>query len=144
MYGLPERYRDRIAGARVVANPGCYPEAALLALLPLAGAVEEVVIDAKARGGAGRCRPRRCAPFSRAADNVSPYKVYARTARDRAGARPARDLRRISCRWTAASGHLLRACATAPPATTTCATSPPTMPITPSWRSWRPRRACAP
>lgn len=34
-YGLPELLRDRIAGARVVANPGCYPTAILLALAPL-------------------------------------------------------------------------------------------------------------
>ena len=32
VYGLPERYRDRISGADLVANPGCYPTAALLAL----------------------------------------------------------------------------------------------------------------
>jgi N-acetyl-gamma-glutamyl-phosphate reductase len=77
VYGLPERYRDRIAGARVVANPGCYPEAALLALLPLADAVDEVVIDAKSGvSGAGRA-PTDTVHFSRATDNVSPYKVYA-------------------------------------------------------------------
>ena len=36
VYGFPERYRDALANARFVANPGCYPTAALLALLPLA------------------------------------------------------------------------------------------------------------
>ena len=36
VYGLPERYREAIAGADLVANPGCYPTASLLALLPLA------------------------------------------------------------------------------------------------------------
>src|SRR5262249_61964728 len=46
VYGLPERYRDEIRGARLVANPGCYPEAAILGLLPLAGAIAEVAIDA--------------------------------------------------------------------------------------------------
>jgi N-acetyl-gamma-glutamyl-phosphate reductase len=77
VYGLPERYRDEIAGARVVANPGCYPEASLLALLPLADAVGEVVIDAKSGvSGAGRA-PTEAVHFSQAADNVSPYKVYA-------------------------------------------------------------------
>lgn len=35
IYGLPERYRASIAGARFVANPGCYPTAILLALAPL-------------------------------------------------------------------------------------------------------------
>ncbi len=77
VYGLPERHRDDIRGARLVANPGCYPEAALLALLPLAGSVEDVVIDAKSGvSGAGRT-PTETVHYSRAADNVTPYKVYA-------------------------------------------------------------------
>ena len=76
VYGLPERHRDAIAGARVVANPGCFPEASLLALLPLAGMIEDVVIDAKSGvSGAGRT-PTDAVHYSRAADNVTPYKVY--------------------------------------------------------------------
>jgi N-acetyl-gamma-glutamyl-phosphate reductase len=35
VYGLPELYRDAIRGAHLVANPGCYPTSALLALLPV-------------------------------------------------------------------------------------------------------------
>ncbi len=58
VYGLPEVHRKAIAGADVVANPGCYPEAALLALAPAvkAGLVEnDVVVDAKSGvSGAGR------------------------------------------------------------------------------------------
>jgi N-acetyl-gamma-glutamyl-phosphate reductase len=58
VYGFPERYRDRIAGARLVANPGCYVTAALLALVPLqplADRIANVVIDAKSGiTGAGR------------------------------------------------------------------------------------------
>jgi len=58
VYGFPERYRDRIAGARLVANPGCYVSAALLALVPLSGLADRiahVVIDAKSGiTGAGR------------------------------------------------------------------------------------------
>ena len=38
VYGLPEHYRDEIAGASLVANPGCYPTAAILGLAPLARA----------------------------------------------------------------------------------------------------------
>ncbi|HEX3671109.1 MAG TPA: N-acetyl-gamma-glutamyl-phosphate reductase [Candidatus Cybelea sp.] len=56
-YGLTEWFRDAIAGARLVANPGCYPTAALLATLPLAsiGKPRHVVIDAKSGiTGAGR------------------------------------------------------------------------------------------
>jgi N-acetyl-gamma-glutamyl-phosphate reductase len=77
VYGLPERYRDRIAGARLVANPGCFPEASLLALLPLAGRLSDVVVDAKTGvSGAGRT-PSETVHYSRATDNVTPYKVYA-------------------------------------------------------------------
>lgn len=77
VYGLPERYRDRIRDARLVANPGCFPEAGLLALLPLAGRVSDVVIDAKTGvSGAGRT-PSETVHYSHAADNVSPYRVYA-------------------------------------------------------------------
>jgi len=58
VYGLPERHRAAIAGARLVANPGCYPTATLLALLPLApfGAeIEQLIVDAKSGiTGAGR------------------------------------------------------------------------------------------
>ncbi len=58
VYGLPELGTASDSSADVVANPGCYPTAALLALAPLAraGLVEDVVIDAKSgvRGaGAG-------------------------------------------------------------------------------------------
>ncbi len=58
VYGLTEHARDRLAGARLVANPGCYPTAALLALVPYAarGAIDgHVVVDAKSGvSGAGR------------------------------------------------------------------------------------------
>ncbi len=58
VYGFPERYRDAIAGARLVANPGCYVTASLLALVPLeplAPRIAAVVIDAKSGiTGAGR------------------------------------------------------------------------------------------
>ena len=50
VYGLPELFRDDIRGARLVANPGCYPTATLLALAPLVRSHEvvgPVVIDAK-------------------------------------------------------------------------------------------------
>jgi N-acetyl-gamma-glutamyl-phosphate reductase len=77
VYGLPERHREDIRGARLVANPGCFPEASILALLPLAGELADVVIDSKSGvSGAGRT-PTATVHFSHAADNVSAYKVYA-------------------------------------------------------------------
>lgn len=58
VYGLTEWSRDRLPGAKLVANPGCYPTAALLALVPLArcGVVGgDVTVDAKSGiSGAGR------------------------------------------------------------------------------------------
>jgi N-acetyl-gamma-glutamyl-phosphate reductase len=59
VYGLPELYRKEIKGARLVANPGCYPTSAVLALAPLArkGLLKagSVIIDSKSGvSGAGR------------------------------------------------------------------------------------------
>ncbi len=78
VYGLTEVTRLRLAGAELVANPGCYPTAALLALLPLAarGLIDEsreVVIDA-ASGvtGAGRA-PKRELLFGEVAEDFRAY-----------------------------------------------------------------------
>ena len=77
VYGLPEVHRERIAGAQLVANPGCYPTAALLALAPLAeaGLVEDVVISAASGvSGAGRGGGERL-HFVTVDENFSPYGV---------------------------------------------------------------------
>jgi N-acetyl-gamma-glutamyl-phosphate reductase len=74
-YGLPEWNRARIASAAIVANPGCYPTAAALALLPLAsaGRPHTVVIDAKSGvSGAGRT-PRVHTLFAEVSGDVRPY-----------------------------------------------------------------------
>ena len=58
VYGLPEVHRETIKGAALVANPGCYPEAAILALAPAVQAglvVDDIIVDAKSGiSGAGR------------------------------------------------------------------------------------------
>ena len=77
VYGLPELYREALGGADLVANPGCYPTAALLALAPLAreGLISDVVIDAKSGvSGAGR-EPTRTTHYIAADENLTPYKV---------------------------------------------------------------------
>lgn len=77
VYGLPERYREEIAKADLVANPGCYPTASLLALAPLAraGVIADVVIDAKSGvSGAGRA-PSEKTHFVTADENVNAYGV---------------------------------------------------------------------
>jgi N-acetyl-gamma-glutamyl-phosphate reductase len=77
VYGLPERYRDQIAQADLVANPGCYPTAAVLALGPLAGegVIEDVVIDAKSGvSGAGRGTTEKT-HFVTVDENLNAYGV---------------------------------------------------------------------
>ena len=77
VYGLPELYRQRIAGASLVANPGCYPTATILALAPLAraGLIAEVVVDAKSgASGAGRGATDKT-HFVTVDENVNAYGV---------------------------------------------------------------------
>ena len=80
VYGLPEFCRARIPAARLVANPGCYPTAANLAIRPLidAGVVDRaagIVCDAKSGvSGAGR-KPRLSSSFCEVTENFSAYSV---------------------------------------------------------------------
>jgi N-acetyl-gamma-glutamyl-phosphate reductase len=79
VYGLPEMNRERIRGARLIANPGCYPTATQLALLPLveAGVVDadHLIADAKSGvSGAGR-KAELPLSFSEASDNFMAYNV---------------------------------------------------------------------
>ena len=73
-YGLPELYP---ADGLLIANPGCYATAALLALGPLAGELEDAIVDAKSGvSGAGRAlKPASHAGF--VLENLSPYAVGA-------------------------------------------------------------------
>jgi N-acetyl-gamma-glutamyl-phosphate reductase len=79
VYGLTEHYREAIRRARLVACPGCYPTAALMALLPIvkAGAIDagDIIIDAKSGvSGAGRGLKQNTL-FSEAGEGLSPYSV---------------------------------------------------------------------
>src|SRR5918995_5276841 len=75
VYGLTEAHRDEIAGAGLVAAPGCYPTAALLALWPLRDHITDVVGDAKsAVSGAGR-EATQATHFVSVTENVQAYKV---------------------------------------------------------------------
>ena len=81
VYGLPELHRAQIAGARLVANPGCYATSIILPLKPLvaAGLVDlnhGIVADAKSGlSGAGKA-PTARTHFMYAADNLSAYGVF--------------------------------------------------------------------
>jgi len=82
VYGMPELHRKKIAGARLIANPGCYATSIILALKPLvaAGLVDlghGIVADAKSGvSGAGKA-PTAKTHFMSAADNLSAYNVFA-------------------------------------------------------------------
>jgi N-acetyl-gamma-glutamyl-phosphate reductase len=79
VYGLTEHYRDLVRRARLVACPGCYPTAALLALLPVAwpGLIDptDIIIDAKSGvSGAGRGLKQNTL-FCEAGEGLSPYSI---------------------------------------------------------------------
>ena len=78
-YGLPEIYRERIQRAELVANPGCYPTSAILALAPLlrAGAIlpRGIIVDSKSGvSGAGR-EPKAHLHFPECNESVAAYGV---------------------------------------------------------------------
>lgn len=74
-YGLTEFHRDEVRTADLVANPGCYPTAALLGLMPIADLIEDVIVDAKSGvSGAGRA-PSDKTHFVAVTENISPYGV---------------------------------------------------------------------
>ncbi len=81
VYGLPEMMRKQLHQACLVANPGCYPTAVLLALLPMASSAQHwniaPLIDAKSgiSGAGGRSEDTRLS-FSAIHDNCYAYKVF--------------------------------------------------------------------
>lgn len=80
VYGWPEKDRERIAGARLVANPGCYATAALTAIWPLRAAdaigAETVICDAKSgASGAGKSL-REDLHFVELAGNCKAYSLF--------------------------------------------------------------------
>jgi len=79
VYGLPELFREQIAPARLIANPGCYPTSAILALAPLlkAGAIEptDIIVDSKSGvSGAGRT-PKLTTHYPECNESVSAYNI---------------------------------------------------------------------
>ncbi len=79
VYGLPELYRTQIKKAILVANPGCYPTAAILGCAPImatySNTVEQIIIDAKSGvSGAGK-KLSESLMFCEVNDNFKAYKV---------------------------------------------------------------------
>jgi len=78
IYGMPELFRQKIKGSVFVANPGCYPTAAILGLAPLISTrkdIQSIVVDAKSGvSGAGR-KASLGLLFPEANENFKAYKV---------------------------------------------------------------------
>jgi N-acetyl-gamma-glutamyl-phosphate reductase len=75
VYGLTELHREELRGAELVAAPGCYPTAALLALAPLREVMTDAIVDAKSGvSGAGR-EATQTTHFVSVAENVNAYNV---------------------------------------------------------------------
>jgi N-acetyl-gamma-glutamyl-phosphate reductase len=103
-YGLTEFYRTSIATARLVSNPGCYPTASLLALLPLAKAGliapdADIVIDAKSGiSGAGKA-PSERTHFCENHGSVAAYGAF--------GHRHTPEMEQALCRAVTFVPHLV-------------------------------------
>ena len=82
VYGMPELHRKQIAGARLIANPGCYATSVILALKPLvaAGLVDlehGIVADSKSGVSGAGTAPTAKTHYISAADNLSAYGTFA-------------------------------------------------------------------
>ncbi|MDO4539799.1 MAG: N-acetyl-gamma-glutamyl-phosphate reductase [Syntrophomonadaceae bacterium] len=79
VYGIPELYREQIAVARLIANPGCFPTSAIMPLVPLlaAGLIEHkgIIVDSKSGvSGAGRGM-KETSHYCNVNEGVHPYGV---------------------------------------------------------------------
>ena len=79
VYGLPEYFKEDIKNAKLIANPGCYPTASLLALLPFIDYIDTdapIFIDAKSGvSGAGK-NPSETTHYCQINDNVHAYNPF--------------------------------------------------------------------
>ena len=79
VYGLPEIYGSTINSARLIANPGCYPQTGILGLAPLVAGkhieLKNIIVDSKSGvSGAGRT-PKLTTHFPECNESVSAYNV---------------------------------------------------------------------
>lgn len=79
VYGLPELNRGKIKGARLIANPGCYPTCSILGLSPLLanGLIDETTINISAVSGVSGAGRKAALPYSycEVDGNFAPYKI---------------------------------------------------------------------
>ena len=79
VYGLPERYRECIRSAQLVANPGCYPTSAILAAMPLVanGVVEldSIIVDSKSGISGAGPKPSENTHYANRESNFIAYNI---------------------------------------------------------------------
>jgi N-acetyl-gamma-glutamyl-phosphate reductase len=79
VYGLPELHREEIAGAELVANPGCYPVGAILGLAPIVGESlvinDRIVVDSKSGISGAGAKPGQKTHFATTAESVLAYNA---------------------------------------------------------------------
>jgi hypothetical protein len=118
VYGLCELNREALRGARLIANPGCYPTAAQLPLIPLLlkGLIQTdgIIIDAKSgTTGAGRA-PKEGALYCEVADGIAAYGIASHRCgarvlrRARGCGKGARTRREMGRRLVWTGAHLIR------------------------------------
>ena len=79
IYGLPERYREQIRTAQLVANPGCYPTSAVLAAMPLvaqdAVELDSIIVDSKSGISGAGPKPSENTHYPNRESNVVAYNI---------------------------------------------------------------------
>ena len=79
VYGLPERYRDCIRSAQLVANPGCYPTSAILAAMPFVKlgivALDSIIVDAKSGISGAGPKPSENTHYANRESNFIAYNI---------------------------------------------------------------------
>ena len=77
IYGLPERYRDLIRGADLVANPGCYPTTSILPSIPIISEqlveLDQIIIDAKSGISGAGSKPKDTTHYPNRESNLVAY-----------------------------------------------------------------------
>ncbi len=79
IYGLPERYREKIREAQLVANPGCYPTSAILATMPLLNQklieMDSIIVDSKSGISGAGPKPKDTTHFPNRESNLVAYNI---------------------------------------------------------------------
>lgn len=79
VYGLPERYREKIRDAQLIANPGCYPTSSILATIPLLNnrlvELDSIIIDSKSGISGAGPKPKDTTHYPNRESNLVAYNI---------------------------------------------------------------------